>query len=282
MSGISEGFAEGEPCWADATVLDVDAGKRFYGELFGWDFGEGSPEYGGYAEATSGGKVVAALAPQMAGQEAPPAWTLYFASPDVAATARKVREMGGRVLLDPMDVGDLGRMLLAAEPGGVIFGVWQGGQHPGFGRRGEPGSFVWAEVVTPDPDGADAFFPAVFPFEAERVVGPPEFDYQVWNVAGRAVAGRMALPSGAPAGTPPHAEVYFGVEDCDAAVETVRRLGGRVIGGPNDSPFGRVASVADDQGVEFTVIDQSAARGEPPETGLPRERKSNRGAISGT
>ena len=32
-------FAEGEPCWVDVSLPDVEAGKRFYGELFGWTFG---------------------------------------------------------------------------------------------------------------------------------------------------------------------------------------------------------------------------------------------------
>ncbi|RKN10106.1 VOC family protein [Streptomyces radicis] len=259
-------FSEGEPCWVDATVLDVADGKRFYGQLFGWDFGEAAPEYGGYAEAMLDGKTVAALAPQMAGQEAPPAWTLYLSSPSVVTTAGRVREHGGTVLMEPMEIGDLGRMALASDPGGVLFGVWEAGRHKGFGERGRPGTFCWAEVATRDPAAADAFFPAVFPFDVERHAGSPGFDFSVWKVGGEPVMGRLAMDGQAEPGMPPHTEVYFAVEDCDTAAAEVRRLGGRVVDGPKDSPYGRLASVADPQGVEFSVIDLTTRKGEPPAT----------------
>ncbi|MDT0341832.1 VOC family protein [Streptomyces litchfieldiae] len=257
-------FSEGAPCWADATVLDLPAAKRFYAELLGWSFEEGSPEFGGYAQASVDGKAVAALAPQMAGQEAPPAWTLYFASPNVAATADKVREHGGRVLLEPMEIGEFGRMLLAADPGGVLFGVWEAGRHHGFERTMDPGSFCWAEIVTRDPAAADAFFPAVFPFDVKKMAGPPEADYHVWSIGGSPVIGRMRMPGDAPEQTPPHSEIYFAVRDCDTVVADVMRLGGLVVDGPTDSPFGRFAAVADPQGVRFSVIDTSHTRGEVP------------------
>ncbi|ARQ72301.1 VOC family protein [Streptomyces marincola] len=263
MSDLDEGFPTGAPCWADATVPDMTVGTHFYERLFGWSFAAGSSEYGGYATASLDGRAVAGLAPCQAGQDAPPAWTLYLASPDVAGTAELVREHGGRVLLEPMQVGEVGRMLIATDPGGVLFGVWEAGAHRGFGRRDEPGAFCWAEVVTRDPAAADAFFPAVFPFEARRVEDPDGLDYQVYTLDGRPVLGRMAVPADGPA---PHVLVYVAVPDCDGAVETVRQLGGRVADGPVDSPFGRFATVVDPQGVRFAVIDLSAVSGEPPAT----------------
>ena len=48
--------------------------------------------------------------------------------------------------------------------------------------------------------------------------------------------------------------MYFGVEDVDAALSTVTRLGGTVLDGPMDSPFGRLATVADPQGASFQII----------------------------
>ncbi len=267
MSDPTAGFPAGAPCWADATVPDVAAGRRFYEQLFGWSFVTGSPEYGGYAQATLDGRAVAALAPQMAGQEVPPAWTLYFASPDAAATAEQVREHGGRVLMEPMEIGAFGRMVTAADPGGVLFGVWEAGSHHGFERRDEPGTFCWAEVVTRDPAAADAFFPAVFPYEVRRMEDPDaSLDYKVYGFGGTPALGRMAMPPAAPPDMPSHTEIYFAVPDCDGAVETVQQLGGRLIEGPVDSPFGRFASVADPQGMTFSVIDLSAASGEPPPT----------------
>ncbi|MDT0307418.1 VOC family protein [Streptomyces sp. DSM 44917] len=258
------GFAEGVPCWTDATVPDVTAGKRFYGELFGWSFAEGQEEYGGYAQAFSDGKAVGALAPQMAGQDVPPAWTLYFATPNVRAAADRVRGHGGQVLTEPMEVGDLGSMALAADPAGALFGVWQAGRHRGFEKQGEAGAYCWAEIVTRDPEAADAFYPDVFPYEVRQAAGS-HGAYKVWKVDGEPVSGRLRMPEGAPARTPSHAEVYFGVEDCDAAAERVDRLGGRVLAEPADSPYGRYAPVVDPQGVAFTVIDPGRTSGQVPE-----------------
>ncbi|RKN42998.1 VOC family protein [Streptomyces hoynatensis] len=260
-------FPEGAPCWADVTLPDLEAGKRFYGELFGWTFESASDKYGGYTQAYSEGEPVAALAPQMPGQvdTVPPAWTLYFASPDVRETAARIRDNGGELLMEPMEVGDFGRVLIARDPGGVLFGVWQEGAHHGFGRQGEPGSFCWAEVHTRDPGAADAFYPAVFPIDARGLADPSGLDFKVWSVGGTPVAGRFAIPADAPAEARPHAQVYYAVSDCDAKVAEVQRLGGRLIDGPIDSPYGRLATVADPMGAGFALIDTSTTTGQQPE-----------------
>src|SRR4051794_30379729 len=95
-------FAEGIPCWVDAMLPDVEAGKRFYGELFGWTFDEGAgPDYGYYTQAYSGGDNVAALAPKQDGRM-PTVWTVYFATPDAIALAAKIKDAGGRLVMEPM------------------------------------------------------------------------------------------------------------------------------------------------------------------------------------
>jgi len=54
------------------------------------------------------------------------------------------------------------------------------------------------------------------------------------------------------------------VEDCDAAADTVQRLGGQVLRAPEDTPFGRTANVADDQGAVFALIDVERKVGPAP------------------
>lgn len=60
-----------------------------------------------------------------------------------------------------------------------------------------------------------------------------------------------------PAEMPPHFLVHFGVEDCDAVLGTVNRLGGRVQVTPFDTSYGRVAVVTDNQGASFAVLQRS-------------------------
>ncbi|GGS85247.1 MULTISPECIES: VOC family protein [Streptomyces] len=264
-------FSEGAPCWADAMFTDVEAAKAFYGEVLGWTFGEAASEYGNYTQAYSDGKAVAAVVPPMPGTEAPSQWCLYFASPDAAATAEKIRAAGGEVMMGPMQIGTYGTMLIAKEPSGAVFGVWQPGEHRGFEKMGEPGAYTWAEVFTRDPERVDAFFPQVFPYGAQQMQpdGSPEeegMDFRVFSAGGpeNPVLGRMAMGGDFPPEVPPYVQLYFSVPDCDEAVAKAQRLGGRLHFGPMDSPFGRFAALADQQGAAFAVIDTSTTQGGMP------------------
>ncbi|MEV4615143.1 VOC family protein [Kitasatospora sp. NPDC049258] len=257
-------LAEGTPCWADAMFTDLEGAKSFYGDVLGWTFGESASEFGGYTQAYSGGKAVAAVVPPMPGQpEGTSAWCLYFASPDVDATARRIRAAGGELVLEPMKVGDFGSMLIARDPSGVPFGVWQAGAHEGFEKRGEPGGYCWAEVYTREPATSDAFFPKVFPFGVRRMEDGA-IDFKVFTLGGESVLGRMEMTSDFPPELPPYVGVYFAVEDCDEAVARTTGRGGKVVFGPLDSPFGRFAALVDPQGAAFAVLDTARTTGELP------------------
>ncbi|WP_369241742.1 VOC family protein [Streptomyces sp. R21] len=255
--------AEGTPCWADAMFSDVEGAKSFYGDVLGWTFGEASSEFGNYTQAYANGKAVAAVVPPMPGQESQSAWCLYLASRDVAATAAKIRDNGGQVLMEPMKVGDFGSMLLALDPGGVAFGVWQAGVHEGFEAQGVPGAYSWAEIYTREPEKADAFFPAVFGYSAKQMEDDA-IDYRMYNLGEDTVLGRMKLTGDFPPEVPPYVNVYFAVEDCDAAVAKATDRGAVVRFGPMDSPFGRFAALSDPQGAAFSVIDITTTEGDMP------------------
>ena len=138
----------GVPCWADLTVPDVLTAQAFYTAVLGWSFTDTADEYGGYVIAQVDGSAVAGIGPTpQAG--VPSAWTLYLASDDVDGTAKKIPELGGTMLLPPGDVGPLGRMLVAADPTGAVFGVWQPKSFTGADVVNEPGSLCWNEVAYP-------------------------------------------------------------------------------------------------------------------------------------
>ncbi|MFE9767673.1 VOC family protein [Streptomyces sp. NPDC005808] len=254
---------EGTPCWADAMFSDVEGAKSFYGDVLGWTFGESSSEYGNYTQAYKDGKAVAAVVPPMPGAEGQSAWCLYFASPDAAAAAQKIRDNGGTVLMEPMQVGDFGTMALAAEPSGAVFGVWQAGVHEGFEATSVPGAYAWAEVFTRVPEKTDAFLPAVFPFTAKQM-DHDDFDFRVFNVGEDTVLGRMRMTDDFPPEVPSYVNVYFAVDDCDAAVAKATGRGAVLRFGPMGSPFGRFAALSDPQGALFSVIDLDTTEGDMP------------------
>lgn len=164
-------FPRSAPCWVDAQLPDLEAGKRFYGGLFGWTFRAGDPAEGAYAEALSDGKLVAALAAKQDGRM-PTAWGIYFATDDIAATVALIRQEGGQVITDPVRVGRAGVLAQAADPGGAVFGLWQAGDRSGFEKQNEPGSFCWTEVYTRQKDRVDAFYEKVFGFRGTDLGKP--------------------------------------------------------------------------------------------------------------
>ncbi|MGW2182035.1 VOC family protein [Streptomyces sp. NPDC001732] len=254
---------EGTPCWADAMFADVEAAKSFYGDVLGWTFGEAATEFGSYTQAYADGKAVAAVVPPMPGQESPAAWCLYLASDDAVATAEKIRANGGETLMDPMRVDRFGTMVLARDPGGVVFGVWQAGAHEGFEAQGVPGAYAWAEVFTREPEKSDAFFPAVFPYGMVKVADE-HVDFRLFSMGDRAVMGRMRMGKEFPPEVSPFVNVYFTVADCDAAVEKATGRGAVLRFGPMTMPFGRFAALTDPQGAAFSVIDINTTEGEFP------------------
>ncbi|MFD8142445.1 VOC family protein [Streptomyces sp. NPDC059708] len=268
-------FPEGAPCWVDAMFTDVEGAKEFYADVLGWTFGEASSEYGNYTQAYSDGKAVAAVVPPMPGGDAPSQWCLYFASDDAAATAEKIKAAGGTLMMEPMQVGTFGTMAIAKEPSGAVFGVWQPGEHKGFEKLGEAGSYAWAEVYTREPEKADPFLERVFGYTSQRMdagaadcedPGAAGMDFKIFNVAGaeRSVLGRMKMGGEFPPEVPSYVQVYFGVPDCDVAVEKTKARGGQLYFGPMDSPFGRFAALGDPQGAVFAVIDMDTRVGEMP------------------
>jgi predicted enzyme related to lactoylglutathione lyase len=256
---------EGTPCWADAMFSDLEGAKSFYGDVLGWTFAEAMAEFGNYTQAYANGKAVAAVVPPMPGQEGQSQWCLYFAAQDAAATAARIRDNGGEVLMEPMQVGDFGTMCLARDPGGVVFGVWQAGTHEGFDTMAEPGAYTWAEVFTREPEKSDAFFPAVFSYQ-QKEMADEATDFRIYDLGERSVLGRMKMTDDFPPEMPPYINVYFAVEDCDDAVAKATKAGGVLRFGPMDTPFGRFAALSDPQGANFSVIDITRTEGEMPKT----------------
>ncbi|MFD9790474.1 VOC family protein [Streptomyces sp. NPDC059070] len=253
--GGYDGYPEGAPCWADVTLPDLAAGKRFYGALLGWTFDE---DAGPGAVAFSGGGRVAGLVPKRDGRM-PTAWGVYFATPDAKGLAVRIAAAGGRLVSGPVPAGPSGATAVAADPGGAVFGLWQPGVHTGFERTGEPGSFCWTEVYTRDPERADAFYESVFGFEGADLDGT-DGEFRTWSPAGSApgpdtaFGGRALMGDAFPAEMPAHFLVYFAVGDCDATAEACVELGGRLKAEPFDIAYGRMAVLHDDQGAGFAVL----------------------------
>ncbi len=255
MPEVTSSYAPGTPCWVDLTTSDPQAARAFYGGLFGWEFEIGPPESGYYTQARVRGLPVAGLGGQPKPDELPVAWITYLATDGLEETTKRILESGGAITMAPLDIMGEGRMAIAVDPTGAVFGLWQAGRHIGARLLNEPGAVCWNELGTRDLDGAHRFYSDVFGYEWEDVdTGPDGPPYATFSVRGRIVGGSYAMGEQLPAETPPSWMVSFAVADADAAVARTQELGGGVTTPAVDSPYGRFAVLRDPQGGAFSVI----------------------------
>ena len=249
---LREDAPTGAPCWIDLLTSDKEAAKAFYTGLFGWTAEEAGEEYGGYVNFLLDGVPVAGC---MAGDGSagPDRWTVYLATDDVAATAEAATAAGGQVLMPPMPVMELGNMAVVADPAQAAIGVWQPGLHRGFGVIDETGAPSWFELHTRGYDDAVAFYRQVFGWDAHTMSDTPEFRYTTLGGPEDQLAGIMDASAFLPDGVPSYWTMYIDVDDADAAVARVGELGGSVVAPAEDTPYGRIATVADTTGAQFRL-----------------------------
>ena len=254
-------YAPGTPSWADNASADPAKAAKFYSQLFGWETVDRMPPEadGEYHVASLRGKDVAALGSQPM-EGVPAVWNTYVTVEDVEATAEKVKEAGGTVMMEPFDVFDAGRMAVFADPSGAVFMAWKANQMIGAYIVNEPNTMSWNELATRDVEGSKEFYGKVFGWQTNDM----EFGgstYTVWSLPGvevgqgNGIGGMMEMNEQFPADLPPHWLVYFAVEDADATAARAGELGGTAIAEPFDvEGVGRIAVLGDPNGAAFAVM----------------------------
>lgn len=239
----------GTPCWIDLYSSDPDRAERFYGAIFGWAAEHTGPEFGGYVNFTKNGERIAGMMRNDGSSGSPDVWTVYLAVDDAKATTEAAIAARGTVYVEPMQVADLGTMGMIAGPDGAAVGLWQPGAHAGFGLDSEAGAPTWFELHTRDYAGSLDFYRSVFGWREIRTLSDTdEFRYSQLVVDGRESAGVMDASVYLPSGEPGVWRTYVGVDDVDAAVAKVEELGGSVREPATDTPYGRLAEIADPTG----------------------------------
>jgi predicted enzyme related to lactoylglutathione lyase len=245
----------GAPIWIELYSRDPEGSARFYSGLFGWTTESSPDEQGRYISCSLKGSVLAGINPADVGSGSPEGWLVYLASPDAPATTAAAETHGGEVLVEPVEIGNLGTMALVADPGDALVGVWQPREHRGTEIVDEVGAPVWHEVEAKRYESSLAFYRNAFLWETRTESDTPEFRYSVQMFEGRPFAGILDADDVPPLDGPARWRVYFQVADVDASCAAVLRLGGAVLTGPEDTPYGRMAEVADPSGAVFNVME---------------------------
>ncbi|MER5889430.1 VOC family protein [Streptomyces sp. NPDC001941] len=255
-------FRTGSPNWLDLGSPDTAAAAAFYGAVFGWEFVSAGPDAGGYGFFRLDGKTVAALGP-LTEEGARSAWMVHFQSADAPATAEAVRDGGGTVRMEPMDVMGEGWLAQFTDPQGAQFAIWQPGKTGGIEVASAENSLVWVELHVPDPAAALDFYAGVFGWRHAEMQAPG-MTYRVVSVAdGDQEDGSFGgvAPQDVEPGEPGDGSAaarwvpYFHVVDVDGVVSAVEGSGGTVLMPAADVPeVGRIAWVSDPAGAVFALL----------------------------
>ncbi|MET0421565.1 MAG: VOC family protein [Acidimicrobiia bacterium] len=270
-----ERYIEGVPCWVDTTQPDPRAAVGFYQSLFGWSIENAMPEGSEmeYFMASIRHGAVAAISGIPDGAPPMALWNTYIAVDDVDASAATIEAAGGALLGEPFDVMDAGRMVVAVDPEGAMFAVWQANQSIGAEVVNEHGALNFNGLATRDRAGAEAFYGAVFGWQTLDLDAgvmwtlPGYGDHLEESSPGlREQMAQMGAPDGFidvvaalnpiaahDAETPAHWSVTFGVDDADAIASAARSLGATIVSEPVDAPWTRTTTIADPQGAVFVA-----------------------------
>jgi len=245
-------YAAGTPSWVDHAAKDITASNSFYSSLFGWEAEDQGEEMGHYTIMRKGGKTVAGNMGTMA-EDQPSAWVSYVSVDDADKTVEVAKKAGATVFAGPMDVSDIGRMAVFADPTGAAIGVWQPKTFIGAELANESGAFAWNELNTRDLAASKKFYSEVFGWTPNDL-DMGDMKYTEWKLGENPVAGMMTMPDMVPAEVPAHWLVYFGTDDTDATVDKATKLGATTLVPPTDIPPGRFAVLMDPDGAAFAVI----------------------------
>jgi predicted enzyme related to lactoylglutathione lyase len=223
----------GAPCWIELFTADTDEAAAFYGALFGWTATEPSEEFGGYRMFLRDGLPIAGLMKNDGSSGGPSTWSTYLA--------------------EAMTVGDLGRMAVLVDPAGAMVGAWEALSFPGTMAHAVVGAPSWFENLTQDYGTALDFYRDVFDWDLHTMSDTDDFKYSTLGENENARAGIMdavALLGDQPS----RWQFYIQVADTDATVAAAVAAGGTVAMKNDNTPYGRLALLADPAGLLFAVM----------------------------
>lgn len=248
----------GTPTWIDLGTDDIAGAEAFYGALFGWTFTDQGEEFGHYrmihaGEHLVGGAMSTAGMTCPEGGEVPTQWGVYLATDDIEATVAKALEAGAKPAVPPMPVGEQGTMAVVVDPAGAAVGLWQARDLVGMDLPLAPGTGVWFEAMVRGVDADVPFYRDVLGWDVHES-GTADWRYVTHGPQDQALAGLGEATGVYAPDAPAGWRIYLATADLDGDLRRIPELGGAVTDGPTDSPYGRLATVADPQGGTFQLI----------------------------
>jgi predicted enzyme related to lactoylglutathione lyase len=254
---------QGEFIWYELMSPDPEGSKAFYDAVVGWDISEAAPEFQGYRMiGRSDGKFAGGVLPisaEMQQHGARPTWLGYIHVTDVDRSVGKIEQAGGKSLMPPTDIPNVGRIAMVADPQGAPFYVMKPIPPAGDPNAksdvfsaSEQQRVGWNELQTSDVEGARRFYGDQFGWGSEEYMDMGEMGlYRFFDQQGTRIGALFDASNGQRS----HWRFYIRVPSISAAKEAAERGGGTIHMGPHQVPTGEYVVIGSDpQGAEFALV----------------------------
>lgn len=227
---------QGKVVWHDLITDTPAESRKFYEELFGWEFdsvgdvlGFGSND--AYTLIRNNGRLIGGMvdANRLQNQDNISQWVALFSVADIERAVELVESAGGTILTPPTDLANRGRIAVVADNTGALLALLQTKDGDPADRDPEVGDFLWDELWTDDVERATTFYQNLAAYEASDhnvEDDDREEDYRLLTTNDKPRAGIMENPF---EGVKPVWVNYIRVEDPAAITARVEALGGRIL-----------------------------------------------------
>jgi len=246
----------GKFVWADLVTDDVPVARKFYAQLFGWQFWD----MGNYTIALNDERPLCGMFQRLRPKDrvAEPRWFGYISVGSVERAQGAVTKAGGRVLAAPRQMPKRGDQAVFADPEGAVFGVVKSSAGDPEDFLAEPGDWIWIQLLSRDGKKAAEFYRAVGGYKVIENTASNRLSDYVLTSKGYARATVKSLPS-AHTHVQPNWLPFVRVKNVGEAVALAKQLGGRTLIEPKPERFdGKVAVVADPTGAAIGLLEWSA------------------------
>ena len=251
--------SHGRFVWYELTTTDMKGAKAFYASVVGWGARGASMPGSAYSLFTIGDSPVTGLMnmPEEARRTGvTPRWTGYVGVDDVDAAVERIKQLGGAVYVPPMDVPNISRFSVVADPQMATLALVKGAKtsQAQSVAPGKPGHVGWHELLAADWETAFAFYGELFGWQkADSHVGVMGA-YQEFSAGGETIGGMFTKPATLPV---PFWLYYFNIDDIQAAAKRVEAGGGQILYGPTEVPGGAwIVHCTDPEGAIFALLDR--------------------------
>lgn len=248
----------GKIVWHDLLTDKPAESRRFYEELFGWQFERIGPDFGPLASANytlirHDGRLIGGMIDEsrLDTDEEISQWVVLMSTDDIDAAVAKLTAAGGTVFTPPTDLADRGRIAVVTDPQGALFALLETRDGDPVDTQPTINGFLWNEVWVDDVEAATRFYGGLVDLDAADASITGDDDYRYLRGDGAPRFGILPKPLD---GLTPLWATYVRVSDPASIVARVEELGGRVLLDVQDRGPGRkVALIAGPSGAGIAV-----------------------------